>query len=322
MADLQPLKPADFDRLWAFWKATHPDLGISGTLLVERVFGPPDATAENCFCLADEDGDLTAILLLSPPVPNRETGGDHVGGIRWMSVHPEHRGRGVGHFLMNFACDRLQSDGATAVDFLTTPPFYIRPGVDIRQTGVIAWLLQHGFHHERTLFNMTVDLRTYEPPSEAMIHGRDDGGYSVRRATEEDRIAFAKYCMHEWTINWAREAAQGLDHDPSSLFLAVKALTPHSDPASGNGKPMADEIVGFAAYETSQLHGSFGPAGVSPEHRGRDLGKKLLWATLADMKKLGRERCEIGWVGPVDFYFRSAGATLGPVFWQMRRRLL
>jgi hypothetical protein len=128
--------------------------------------------------------------------------------------------------------------------------------------------------------------------------------------------------MHEWTINWAREAAQGLDHDPVSLFLAIRHLSPQSVHKEGNGTPGAEEIVGFAAYETSQVHGSFGPAGVSPGHRSRDLGKKLLWATLADMKKLGRKASEIGWVGPVDFYYHAAAATLGPVFWQMRRRLL
>jgi GNAT superfamily N-acetyltransferase len=321
MADLKPLSAEYLGRLHAFWRATHPDLKLSESILAERVFGPPDASPETSFCMTDGIGAITALLLIVPPVPRRDPGAEPLGGIRWLSVHPAHRGRDVGRFLLNFACDRLQGLGAAAVDFLTTPPFYIRPGVDIRQTDVIAWLLHQGFHHERSLFNMTVDLKTFEPPSEEAILSPDNAGYLIRRATPDDRIPFAQYCLHHWTVNWGMEAAQGLDHDPPSLFLAVRRLSRRTAPSGGNGAG-SEEIVGFAAYETSQLLGSFGPAGVSPEHRGHGLGKKLLWATLADMKELGRPLSEIGWVGPVDFYYHAAGARLGPTFWQMRRRLL
>jgi GNAT superfamily N-acetyltransferase len=321
MADLQPLSPDALDKLRSFWRVTHPDLRLSDALLAERVFGPPDASPDTSFCMAGQAGEITALLLIVPPVPTRDPDVDRIGGIRWLSVHPAHRGRDVGRFLLNFACDRLQSLGATAADFVSTPPYYIRPGVDIRRTEVIAWLLQQGFHHERTLFNMTVDLKTFEPPSEDTIFAPDDGGYRIRRATTEDRLPFAQYCLHQWTVNWGREAAQGLEHDPISLFLAVRRLSPETASTGGNGAG-AEEIVGFASYETSQLLGSFGPTGVTPEHRGHGLGKKLLWATLADMKALGRKQSEIAWVGPVDFYFRAAGAVLGPAFWHMRRRLL
>lgn len=321
MADLQPLTADALGKVRAFWRATHPTLRLGDSLLRERIFGPPDATPETCFALSGAKGEVTALLLLVPPIPHRDPAAERIGGIRWLSVHPEHRGRGIGHFLINFACDRLQAQHATVVDFLSTPPFYIRPGVDIRRTDVIAWLLQQGFHHERTLFNMTVDLKTFEPPSEEAIFAPDAAGYSIRRARGEDRIAFAQYCLHEWTANWGLEAAQGLNHDPVSLFLAVRHVAPELVSPRANGASGAEEIVGFASYETSQLRGSFGPTGVTPAHRGHELGKKLLWATLADMKALGRARSEIGWVGPVDFYHQAAGATLGPVFWQMRRRL-
>ena len=132
----------------------------------------------------------------------------------------------------------------------------------------------------------------------------------MRRATAADRDAFREYCTRAWTPEWAAEAAQGIGHDPGSLFLAERP--------SGHG--WTKEIVGFAVYEANQCMGCFGPTGVSEEHQGHGLGRRLLWATLADMKALGRTRCEIGWVGPVDFYYRACGAVLGPVFWAMRRR--
>jgi GNAT superfamily N-acetyltransferase len=67
--------------------------------------------------------------------------------------------------------------------------------------------------------------------------------------------------------------------------------------------------------------GGFGPTGVTEAHRGAGLGKFLLDACLEDQKRMGIERCEIGWVGPVAFYARAAGAVLGPVYWQLGRKI-
>lgn len=202
--------------------------------------------------------------------------------------------------------------GATVADFLSTPPYYIQPGVDVRFTNVISWLLRRGFEHYRTNFNMTVDLQKFRCPPTEQIFPADATGYSIRRARPDDRAAFGEFCVANWTASWRDEAWQGIRHDPVSLYLAVK-------PSAGNGK--SEEIVGFASYETNQCLGCFGPTGVSPAHQGHGLGKRLLWATLADMKSLGRKTSEIGWIGPADFYHRAAGATLGPVFWGMRKNL-
>ncbi len=287
-------------------------------LLAERIFGPPDAKPENSPCYLDRKGNVIAFSLLVPPVPKAGSA-ELIGGIRWFGVHPDHRRRGFGKALMKESRARLKRLGATTADFLSTPPYYIQPGVDVRATGVIVWLIAQGFEHYRTNFNMTVDLRRIKIPPAKEIFGGEREAYRVRRAREEDREAFRAYCLRDWTPGWTAEASQGLAHDPVSLFLAVKE--------SGRGKDRKDrkdrteEIVGFASYETNQGLGSFGPTGVNPDHQGHGLGRRLLWATLADLKKLGRPTSQIGWVGPVDFYHRAVGADLGPVFWGMRGKL-
>jgi GNAT superfamily N-acetyltransferase len=299
------------DRLAAlavFWRESFPLQPMNDALLRERVFDPPDYAEENA--LARFEGDrLIAISLIVPPRGADPKAGERVGGLRWFGVHPEFRRRGIGSELLEESCARLKAMGATLADFISTPPYYIQPGVDTRLTDVVAWLLRRGFEHYRTNFNMTLDLEKFEPPAEERVFGRDAAGYFVRRARDQDRAAFSEYCLSEWTANWRDEAAQGLHHDPISLFLAVK-----SEGAN-------EEIVGFASYETNQCLGCFGPTGVTEKHQGHGLGKKLLYATLVDMKRLGRKRCEIGWVGPVDFYHRAIGAVLGPVFWGMRKKL-
>ena len=49
--------------------------------------------------------------------------------------------------------------------------------------------------------------------------------------------------------------------------------------------------------------------------------RALLWATLADMKAIGRKKCQIGWIGPAEFYVRACGAVPGPEFVVMRKNL-
>ena len=322
MPPIKPLSPNMLPELARFWNAAFPDQALTEFLLAERVFGPRDASPENSLCYLDDQGGIIALSLIVPPGPKDPETGSRVGGIRWFGVHPERRGAGLGHRLMEESCARLAAAGATAVDFLATPPFYIQPGVDVRQTSVIAWLLRQGFEHVRTNFNMTVDLEIFQAPSPEEIFSPDKKNYAVRRAKPEDADAFARYCLRDWTANWKEETSQGLTHDPVSLFLAVlprvgkTRSSPHSPQTPGE-----EEIVGFASYETGQCLGTFGPTGVSPGHRGNGLGRRLLYATLADMQALGRRSAQIGWVGPVDFYHRAAGAVIGPVFWAMRKRL-
>ena len=307
MPTLEHLSPSMAHELAEFWTASFPLHPLTDYLLAERVFGPPDASPENSLCYLDKNRNLIALSLLVPPGPEDGETGRRIAGLRWFGVHPDHRGGGLGTALLKESCERLKSQGADAVDFLSTPPFYIQPGVDVRLTSLIAWLLHHGFEHDRTNFNMSLDLETFQPPPEEQIFAPDADGYIVRRATPGDREAFADYALRDWTAGWRDESSQGLYHDPVSLFLSLE------QPGGG--------IVGFASYETNQCLGCFGPTGVSPAHRGKGLAKRLLWATLADMQSLGRKHCEIGWVGPVDFYHRACGATLGPVFWSMRKQL-
>lgn len=316
------LTPEHFPQLKEFWEASFPLNPMNDELLRERIFGPPDATPENSLAYFEECGRLIALSLLVPPEskvplkPEIPVAGDHdssceerVGGFRWFGVHPDYRGKNIASQLIAESISRLQEMGTTVADFLSTPPYYIQPGVDTRLTGLISFLMRHGFEHYRTNFNMTVDLEDRELPDPKKIFDSDEFGYRVRRATEDDREAFDAYARKIWTAGWAIEGELGLKHDPVSLFIAERTRDDET------------EIVGFSVYETNQGLGCFGPTGVSIDHQGRGLGKKLLWATLLDMKELGRKQAVIGWIGPVDFYYQNAAAELGPVFWGMRKML-
>ena len=69
------------------------------------------------------------------------------------------------------------------------------------------------------------------------------------------------------------------------------------------------EIAGFAVYEANNRGlGSFGPTGVAKAMRGRGIGRALLLAALAELRRAGYERAIIPWTDAIDFYRKSCGA--------------
>ena len=71
------------------------------------------------------------------------------------------------------------------------------------------------------------------------------------------------------------------------------------------------ELAGFAAYECTR-RGFFGPTGVTPEARGKGIGKALLLASLYALRELGYVYGIIGAAGPVEFYQKTVGAIVIP----------
>ena len=54
----------------------------------------------------------------------------------------------------------------------------------------------------------------------------------------------------------------------------------------------------------------FGPVGVREDYRGRGIGKALLLASLHAMAGEKYAYAIIGWVGPIQFYAETVGATV------------
>jgi predicted N-acetyltransferase YhbS len=300
--ELGPLGLRNLDEIHAFWPRACPLHPLTPDLLAERLFGSGTAAEELALAARDDAGDLVGLAVGVFPCM-----GAAQGGIRWLAVAPDKLGQGIEAALLDELCARLAERGAERVRLMGTPPYYLRPGIDTREMDLLTTLLDLGWTHEATHFNMTVDLDAWRPPAglAAQDSEPDARGYRVRRATAVDRGPFARYVAERWTLNWRDEARQAFQHDPVTLFLALKG----------------EEIAGFAAYEVSQCLGGFGPTGVSPEHRGVNLGRRTLWACLASLQAAGRRVCEIGWIGPVPFYYRACGAHLGPCYWLLSKEL-
>ena len=81
------------------------------------------------------------------------------------------------------------------------------------------------------------------------------------------------------------------------------------------------EIAGFSTHEANNRGlGFFGPTGVAEAHRGQGLGRALLLASLADLRRLGYDRAVIPWTDAIEFYRKTCRARIEHRFVILRRK--
>ena len=66
----------------------------------------------------------------------------------------------------------------------------------------------------------------------------------------------------------------------------------------------------------------FGPTLTIPELRGLGIGTVTLKRCLTDMQRLGWRRIEINSAGPLAYYARSVGASMGRILWSWEKDLV
>lgn len=231
--------------------------------------------------------------------------GRQFGGPRLLVVDPAARGRGHGGRLLGELERRLVAAGAEELRVGWIAPNYLWPGLDPRDTAALCMLERRGYARAGEAVNMEVDLGArawWSPEDDARLAGR---GWALRRGSPADADAVGAWVGARFGAPWAWEARLACAASPPSLFLAVR-----------------DGVIGgFACHGVSGLAGTFGPTGTAEELRGAGLGTALLLRSLADLRDRGVARAEIGWVGPVAFYSRVAGATISRVFWVFTKRV-
>ena len=119
-------------------------------------------------------------------------------------------------------------------------------------------------------------------------------GIEIKRAFVGDRDRILAFVREKFSdhIAWPAEVEHSLMQDVCKCFVAVE-----------NNK-----MIGFACFDVS-AKSFFGPIGVDPSLRGKNLGKALLIRTLEAMRDYGYGYAIIGWVdGPEKFYQKAVGA--------------
>ena len=230
------------------------------------------------------------------------------GHVDLLAVHPRVRRQGVARTLLGHAERALAESGAVEMVLAGNPPYYGWPGIDVRYTPAICLALALGYRQDRTAWNMTADLSSDSSPAlratetaEARLAGQ---GVTVRRAEPSDLPALTTFARTTFGGAWDGELAGSVGRPDAGCHLAERD----------------GELLGFAAYGSSRPSW-FGPMGTAPAAEGSGIGGVLLRRCLRDQRTAGIEFAQIGWVGPVPFYSRSAGARIERVFFLYRRAL-
>lgn len=254
--------------------------------------------------VATVEGSVAGVVLGSTSHRDKS-----IGHIDLVAVRPDARRHGIGRALIGRAEAALAGVGATEVLLAGNPPYYAWPGIDVRYTPAVCAAMALGYEQDRTAWNMTADLSYDESPAlrpTAAAEQRLAGeGITVRRATPDDANALVEFARSTFGASWAGEVAHSIDREGAGLHLAVRG---------------SDEILGFAAFGSSRPSW-FGPMGTAPTAQGLGIGGALLRRCLRDQHDLGISRSQIGWVGPVPFYARNAGAWIERVFFLYRKQL-
>jgi GNAT superfamily N-acetyltransferase len=136
------------------------------------------------------------------------------------------------------------------------------------------------------------------PPAAPHVERLRSEGILVRRAKAWESEDLREFVLRHFTSVWAGEVAIAFSNKPVSAFLAFEGI----------------RIVGFAAYDCTYRN-LFGPIGVDPAYRNRDVATALLLSCLDSMKALGYLYAIIGLAGPRLFFKKTCGAVPVPEDW-------
>ncbi|HYT79510.1 MAG TPA: GNAT family N-acetyltransferase [Actinomycetota bacterium] len=192
----------------------------------------------------------------------------------WGVVHPDHRGRGLGSFLLDLVEKRAVEHAA-----LAPPDEPVIHATNVAAPDKAAHELLHrrGFNLVRRFWRMDGDmpLQNPSPPAPAkgitirtFVRGQDES--DVHAAFEE---AFAEHFGHvPWPFDdWIATRIQSEGFDPRLWFLAVDG----------------DRIVGALAGRIIEDVGWVETLGVRPRWRRRGIGENLLRRSFAEFHQRG-----------------------------------
>lgn len=278
----------DLPALHALLAECLPHDTFGQELLAEKLFQfAPHPQYESRVLIVEAGGRIVACMQGVRERPGR------LGWLGPFAVAASHRRQGTARQLWRTLREDLLASCSTLA-VLGVPGNYFAPGIDLRYQPALRFVESLGFVERRRSCNMIVELAAWretfpEPPA---IERED---VRVARGEVASSGGLLAMISSAFSAGWAAEVKAGLQLDPPCVHVAWQGNDP----------------VAFAAHSTQNREwGFFGPMGTLPALRGSGVGRLLLWHCLRDLHEAGHSQCLIPWVGPVEFYRRSAGARV------------
>ncbi len=123
-----------------------------------------------------------------------------------------------------------------------------------------------------------------------------DPSVHIKRAFITDLPAIEAFIRAHFSEGWVYEMTRSILQDSGKCYVAAENR----------------QVIGFACFDGT-AKGFFGPLGVHPDARHRNIGTALLIRTLEAMRDYGYGYAVIGWVGDAaPFYEKTVGAAFIP----------
>lgn len=208
--------------------------------------------------------------------------------VRLLAVDPRVRRHGLGRRLLAAAERDAVALGRRRLTIGADAPFFLWPGVPATSTAMLCLLERLRYTRAETNFDMTVEL---DDLPEAPTTPRSFG---PRLAGPDDRARIDEWMAAHWA-NWRAEVLRAVD----------------------KGNLLIDEddrgLRAFCAFEVNR-RGFLGPVAVRPDLLGHGAGRAVLLASLHELRRRGRTRVDVVWVGPVRPYARVGGRVSNVYF--------
>lgn len=280
-------------------RLAHPGYAMPDFLAVEKIFGDADFLQENCELLLDEG---EAIGFAMAVVRNRPSG--ITGYIKFIAVHPEFEGKGIGQGLLANAEEKLWNQGADTIRLFESYPNYYMPGVDVSFNRAVNFFEKAGYKKFNETANMRVQLNESDFNVETDILSLSEKQIEIRRAEKPDLQPLQEWIKENFA-EWRYEINESYKNSPVSTFIALH-----------EGK-----VSGFASYDTNNRGiGWFGPMGTDKRLRGLSIGRVLLKLCLNQLRDAGYTSAVIPWVGPIPFYSAAVNAVVEKTFYRYEKR--
>ncbi len=212
---------------------------------------------------------------------------DGQGFVRLLVVDPAQRGKGHGHALLEAA--EADLTGLPSVTVGTDAPYFLYPGVETTETGMLVLLERHHYDRVEANYNMAIDLRELPP---------DPGGHFAPTPDKRDEVD--QWMATHW-FGWRLEVLRAFDK--GTLLMA------RDD----------DGISAFCAYNVNRA-GLIGPVAARFDLIGKGAAAPVVAGVLHRLRAEGRDQCEVVWIGPIVPYAR-VGGHVSRVFFVYRRQL-
>lgn len=179
---------------------------------------------------------------------------------------------GLGSQLINTAENYIRSHGKQSIYVSGYTPNYIYQGINALYTDYIALLRQTGYAESSRSASIRIDLTRYSRPEEIdrLKAQREQEGFLFTPLTEAYILELFKYASPNFNHRLRRILQETMDYGKYNLVVY-------------NGKVIGATVFG----DPYSCEERFGPYSVSPEFRGKGLGKILLHDCLTEMKSRG-----------------------------------